>query len=236
MTALLLADDDIEWCELLTEYLSSEGFTVDAVHDGDAAVQQILTGDYELLILDVMMPKMNGFEALREVRKQHQTPVLMLTARGDDVDRIVGLEMGADDYLPKPCNPRELVARIRAVLRRSNTQVKGVSVESPLKVVDIELQPASRKILCNNVTVNLTGTEFNVLRELLSRAGEVVSKKELTEVVLERKLTQYDRSMDMHVSNIRKKLGAYPDGESRIKTVRGAGYIYILPTSEKQSG
>ncbi len=236
MTALLLADDDIEWCELLTEYLSTEGFTVDAVHDGDAAVQQILTGDYELMILDVMMPKMNGFEALREVRKQHQTPVLMLTARGDDVDRIVGLEMGADDYLPKPCNPRELVARIRAVLRRSSTQVKGVSVETPLKVVDIELQPASRKILCNNVTVNLTGTEFNVLRELLSRAGEVVSKKELTEVVLERKLTQYDRSMDMHVSNIRKKLGAYPDGESRIKTVRGAGYIYILPTSEKQSG
>ncbi len=231
MTALLLADDDMELCDLLTEYLTSEGFTVDAVHDGEAAVQGILTGDYELAIFDVMMPKMTGFDALREVRKGRQTPVLMLTARGDDIDRIVGLEMGADDYLAKPCNPRELVARIRAVLRRSKAQNMDAGTEAPIKVADVELQPASRNVICSGKKINLTGTEFNVLRELLLRAGEVVSKKELTEITLERKLTQYDRSMDMHVSNIRKKLGPNSEGEPRIRAIRGVGFIYVLPAS-----
>lgn len=234
MTALLLADDDIELCELLTEYLTSEGFSVDSVHDGDAAVEAILSDRYELAILDVMMPKMSGFDALREVRKSQQTPVLMLTARGDDIDRIVGLEMGADDYLPKPCNPRELVARIRAVLRRSKGLREGSAREEVLRVDDVELQAASRRVICKGVPVNLTGTEFNVLRELLFHAGEVLSKKELTETTLERKLTPYDRSMDMHVSNLRKKLGPNCEGEPRIKTIRGIGYIYVLSSSEKE--
>lgn len=232
MARILLADDDIELCELLKEYLVSEGFSVDAVHDGGAAVEAIESTSYDIAILDVMMPVMNGFDALREVRQKKQTPVLMLTARGDDVDRIVGLELGADDYLPKPCNPRELVARIRAILRRTQVMGGGVqNAEQNLSVVDVELQPTTRKVLCKGQAVSLTGTEFNVLKVLLSHAGEVVSKKHLTETVLDRKLTQYDRSMDMHVSNIRRKLGAYEDGEVRIKTVRGVGYIYTLPQS-----
>lgn len=231
MTRILLADDDTELCELLTEYLASEGFAVEAVHDGEAAVAKITGDQFDLVILDVMMPKMSGFDALREVRQQQQTPILMLTARGDDVDRIVGLEMGADDYLAKPCNPRELVARIRAILRRVKTTVAETSAELPLKVADLELLPASRKALCQNRELGLTGTEFNLLKELLLHAGEVVSKKQLTEVVLERKLTQYDRSIDMHVSNIRRKLGPYPDGEPRIQSVRGVGYIFVIPLS-----
>ena len=229
MTRILLADDDTELCELLTEYLASEGFVIESVHDGEAAVNKILENPFDLVILDVMMPKMSGFDALREVRAKRQTPVLMLTARGDDVDRIVGLEMGADDYLPKPCNPRELVARIRAILRRAKKSEPEQSSETPLKVAGVELQPASRKALCEGDELGLTGTEFNLLRELLLHAGEVVSKKQLTEVVLERKLTQYDRSIDMHVSNIRRKLGPYPDGEARIQSIRGAGYIFVLP-------
>lgn len=230
MAHILLADDDIELCELLKEYLISEGFSVDAVHDGGAAVEAIAQEAFDIVILDVMMPVMNGFDALRQVRQRQQTPVLMLTARGDDVDRIVGLELGADDYLSKPCNPRELVARIRAILRRTQAAAGGSSqTEQNISVADVELQPATRKVLCKGQVVNLTGTEFNVLRELLFHAGEVISKKHLTETVLDRKLTQYDRSMDMHVSNIRRKLGAHEDGEVRIKTVRGVGYIYILP-------
>lgn len=232
MAHILLADDDIELCELLKEYLISEGFFVDAVHDGGTAVEAIAKGAFDIVILDVMMPVMNGFDALRQVRQKQQTPVLMLTARGDDVDRIVGLELGADDYLSKPCNPRELVARIRAILRRTQAVASGgTHTEQNITVADVELQPATRKVLCKGMAVSLTGTEFNVLKELLLHAGEVISKKYLTETVLDRKLTQYDRSMDMHVSNIRKKLGTHEGGDVRIKTVRGVGYIYILPHS-----
>ena len=226
MERLLIADDDVELCDLLAEYLTSEGFHVDAVHDGEAAVKHILETECELMILDVMMPKMNGFDTLREVRKHLQTPVLMLTARGDDIDRIVGLEIGADDYLPKPCNPRELVARIRAILRR--TQIKNDGQDKHLHIEDVELFPGTRKVLCRGNIVDLTGTEFNVLCELMKGGGKVLSKKQLTETVLGRKLTQYDRSMDMHVSNLRKKLGNRMDGEPRIKSVRSQGYIYIL--------
>lgn len=229
MARILLADDDVELCELLSEYLVSEGFVVEAVHDGEAAVACILQESFQLVILDVMMPKMNGFEALREVRQQRQTPILMLTARGDDIDRIVGLEMGADDYLSKPCNPRELVARIRAILRRATPAIADQGMDSVLKVADIELFPASRKALCQNRDLGLTSTEFNLLKEMLEHRGEVISKKQLTEAVLERKLTQYDRSIDMHVSNIRRKLGPYSDGEPRIQSVRGVGYIFVLP-------
>lgn len=231
MANILLADDDIELCELLNEYLVAEGFSVTVVHNGAAAVVAARAKPVDLLILDVMMPELNGFDALKALRTQQQTPVLMLTARGEDVDRIVGLELGADDYLSKPCNPRELVARIRAILRR--TQQEAQPAEAPLKVVDMELLSASRKALCQGKDLGLTGTEFNLLRELLIHAGEVVSKSQLTELVLERKLTQYDRSIDMHVSNIRRKLGPYPDGEPRIQSVRGVGYILVLPIDVK---
>lgn len=230
MARILIADDDEELCELLAEYLTSEGFDVDRVHDGEQAVARVQSAGYDLLILDIMMPKMNGFDALREVRRTNAIPVLMLTARGDDVDRIVGLEMGADDYLPKPCNPRELVARIRAILRRINSsQPQSFSQAEALVIDDVELRPASRQVICGEQTVELTSTEFGVLALLMQHAGEVVSKKQLTEEVLERKLTQYDRSMDMHVSHVRRKLGKTASGEERIKTVRNAGYIYVIP-------
>jgi two-component system, OmpR family, response regulator CpxR len=232
MARLLLADDDQELCELLAEYLGSEGFEVDRVHDGEQAVTAVLTDRYDLVILDIMMPKMNGFDALREVRRKNATPVLMLTARGDDVDRIVGLEMGADDYLPKPCNPRELVARIRAILRRIKPfQNEPDSQANTLVIDDVELQSSSRQVLCGGASVELTSTEFGVLAELMEHAGTVVSKKQLTETVLERKLTQYDRSMGMHVSHVRRKLGKTASGEERIKTVRNAGYLYVRPVA-----
>jgi two-component system response regulator CpxR len=226
MEQLLIVDDDVELCDLLAEYLSTEGFHIEVVHNGEDAVKHLLSGTVDLMILDVMMPKMNGFETLREVRKRHQTPVLMLTARGDDIDRIVGLEMGADDYMSKPCNPRELVARIRAILRRSQTA--STANDQPIRVDAIALFPGERKVTCLDQVIDLTGTEFNVLAELLKKAGQVVSKKQLTENVLGRKLTQYDRSMDMHVSNLRKKLGSCPDQPARIKSIRGVGYIYIV--------
>lgn len=234
MIRLLIADDDLELCELLSEYLTSEGFQVDQVHDGEQAVAGILTGQYALLILDIMMPKMNGFDALRELRKHNRTPVLMLTARGDDVDRIVGLEMGADDYLPKPCNPRELVARIRAILRRIEQPAGTAALSSEtLTIGDVELRPSSRDVYCAGNPVSLTSTEFRVLELLMRQAGEVVTKKQLTEEILERKLTQYDRSMDMHVSHVRRKLGKPSRGEERIKTVRSVGYLYVVsPTAQ----
>ncbi len=226
MEHLLLADDDIEFCDLLAEYLESEGFHVDVVHKGVDAVKHIQNVRCDLMILDVMMPKMNGFDTLRELRKKYQTPVLMLTARGDDIDRIVGLEIGADDYLPKPCNPRELVARIRAILRRTRTTAS--EYDQPLRVGDIRVFPSQRNVVSQGQVVDLTGTEFNVLSELMIHAGQVVSKKQLTEKVLGRKLTRYDRSMDMHISNLRKKLGNRPDGEMRIKSVRSLGYIFTV--------
>ena len=238
MTRLLLVDDDAELCKLLADYLAGEGFEVDAVHDGNTAVQQVVSGVYELVILDVMMPGLNGFDVLRELRKTSRTPVLMLTAKGDDVDRIVGLEMGADDYLAKPCNPRELVARIRAILRRSESSAREIGTATPpdaLKVGDVELRTGDRTVLRGETTINLTSTEFNVLEALLRHAGRVVSKQTLTQVALARPLTRYDRSVDMHVSNLRKKLGRGAGGSSRIKTVRGIGYLYVHPTPKHES-
>ncbi|MFQ5936049.1 MAG: response regulator [Acidiferrobacterales bacterium] len=235
MTRLLLADDDVELCKLLTDYLAGQGFEVDAVHDGNTAVEQSDSGAYELMILDVMMPGLNGFDVLRELRQTSRAPVLMLTAKGDDVDRIVGLEMGADDYLAKPCNPRELVARIRAILRRSESSTREIGTATPpdvLKVGDVELRTGDRTVLRGNTTINLTSTEFNVFEALLRHAGQVVSKQTLTELALARPLTRYDRSVDMHVSHLRKKLGRGAGGASRIKTVRGIGYLYVRPTPE----
>ncbi len=222
MSHLLLVDDDTALCELLVEYLSTEGFEVDTAFDGPSALQRCSDTEYDLVILDVMLPGLTGLEVLQKLRKSAPTPVLMLTARGDDVDRIVGLEIGADDYLPKPCNPRELVARIRAILRR--TQATDVHTDSgPVVVDDVELRPSERTVFVRGDSIELTSTEFNVLETLLREAGRVVTKEDVSERSLGRAWTPYDRSIDMHVSRIRRKLGA-PD---RIKTIRGTGYLYI---------
>jgi DNA-binding response OmpR family regulator len=229
---LLVVDDDAELCDLVAEYLRPEGFEVEAVHDGERGVTRALSGEHALIVLDVMLPGLNGFEVLRRVRAHCSTPVLMLTARGDDVDRIVGLEIGADDYLPKPFNPRELVARIRAILRRTvrTADPAGVAAGAAKLVVgDIELDPGARTVRRGNEPVELTGVEFNLLETLLQAAGRVVEREEISRSVLGRKLLPYDRSIDMHVSNLRKKLGHMSGGQERIKSIRGFGYIYTLP-------
>lgn len=229
MIPILLADDDVEFTELLTRYLSGEGFVVSAVHDGDNALAQAKSGRFDLVVLDVMMPGMNGFDVLRQLRAESQVPVLMLTARGDDVDSVVGLELGADDYLPKPCNPRVLVAHIRAVLRRSElvSDRNDNDSKSDLKIGDLQLLRGTRRVLLNDVPVNMTSTEFAVLAVLLEHAGEVVNKQQLSLQALGRELNAYDRSLDMHVSNLRKKLGPVVPGQERISTVRGVGYQYM---------
>jgi len=227
MNRILLADDDVELCGMLKQYLEVEGFQVGMAHDGEAALNQVRTGDYDLMVLDVMMPQLNGFDVLRELRRDSLLPVLMLTARGEDVDSIVGLELGADDYLPKPCNPRVLVARIRAILRREQTQ-HGEETAPPetLTLGDLEIQTGSRTVTLDGEPVAMTSTEYSVLEVLLREAGHVVSKAELSERALGRTLTRYDRSIDMHLSSLRKKLGPLANGGERIKTVRGVGYQY----------
>ncbi len=228
MSKVLIIDDDEELCDLVSEYLSVEGFEVSAVHNGEAGLAAAKTGIYELAILDVMMPKMNGFDVLRNLRSSSQLPVLMLTARGDDMERIVGLEIGADDYLPKPFNPRELVARIRAVLRRASGEGSDASLPEKLNVDDLELSASSRSATIDGEDIVLTSLEFDLLAALARHAGNVVKKETLSETVLERELSPYDRSLDMHISNLRKKLGLHADGSERIKTVRSVGYIYTV--------
>ncbi|OED44310.1 DNA-binding response regulator [Endozoicomonas sp. (ex Bugula neritina AB1)] len=228
-TKLLLIDDDLELCDLLIEYLATEGYDVTAVHDGEAGVASALSGDYHLILLDVTLPKLNGFDALKLIRQQSDVPVLMLTARGDDVDRIIGLEFGADDYLPKPYNHRELVARVKAILRRGRPVVIPENQSKTLQIDDIHLNLANREATLNDETLELTATEFQVLKALIEKAGELITRDDLTQIALNRRLTLYDRAIDMHVSNVRKKIGARADGSQRIKTVRGAGYFYIRP-------
>jgi two-component system, OmpR family, response regulator CpxR len=229
---ILVVDDDVELCSLVSEYLRPEGFQVDAVHEGKAGLAMATSGDYLLAVLDVMLPGMNGFDVLRRIRNTSRVPVLLLTARGEDVDRIVGLEIGADDYLPKPFNPRELVARIRAILRR--TRAKGdPSVPDVIRVGDVELDPATRTVNHRGKPVELTSVEFSLLHVLLREAGRVVTREALVDEVLGRKFSPFDRSIDMHVSKVRKKLD---DSEDHIKTIRGAGYIFALARSKNKSG
>ena len=223
---ILLADDDTILSDLLAKYLRREGVQVTQVFDGQAAVDQVLSEAYDLIVLDVMMPRQDGLEVLRTIRVETQTPVLMLTARGDDIDRILGLEMGADDYVPKPCHPRELLARIRAILRRSAAPTEGRCSET-ITVGDLVLTTGDRSVRVGGVPVVLTSTEFTVLRSLLQPPGHVVSKADLSQRALSRKLGPYDRSLDMHISNLRKKLGALANGGTRIQTVRGVGYLYV---------
>ncbi len=225
---VLVIDDDVELCELVTEYLQTEGFRVEAINDGTDAVEMAVSGGYRLIILDVMLPGMNGFEVLRRIRARSQIPVLMLTARGEEVDRIVGLEVGADDYLPKPFNPRELVARIRAILRRTQEETSGIVPSQPesLSLGDIDLDTGTRRVQCAGQAIELTTVEFDLLEEFLRTAGSVMKREELVERVLGRTFSPFDRSIDMHVSKLRRKLGPHPDGSQRIKSIRSVGYLY----------
>lgn len=227
MARVLLVDDDTELCVLQSEYLRAEGFEVTAVHDGEQGAELALSGRFDIVVLDVMMPRVNGIDALRRIRSGSRLPVIMLTARGDDIDRVLGLELGADDYVPKPCTPRELVARIRAILRRS--QASAVMRESqPLNVGGLCVRPEQRRAEWQGRLLDLTSTEFNLLEVLARNAGSPVSKNDLSEKALGRPLARYDRSIDVHVSNLRAKLGDLPDGRSPIQTVRGIGYQYIV--------
>jgi two-component system response regulator CpxR len=236
MQRVLVIDDDIGLCELVAEYLEPEGYKVETVHDGESGVKRALSAEHELAVLDVMLPGINGFEVLRRIRAHSRLPIVMLTARGDDVDRIVGLEIGADDYLPKPFNPRELVARINAVLRRArpDEQVEKQARE-PFVVGDIEIDDGTRTVRRAGEIIELTAVEYDLLKRLLQMPGHVATKEELVKDVLHRNLSPFDRSIDMHVSNLRKKLGHQSRGVERIKTVRGVGYIYAR-TVETESG
>lgn len=230
MDRLLMIDDDLELSELLTEFLSVEGFAIETAHDGETGAKKAIEGSYALIVLDVMLPGFNGFEVLRRIRAVRRTPVLMLTARGDDVDRIVGLELGADDYLPKPFNPRELVARIRAILRRANPEPMPTTQPERLTVADVALDFGTRTVRRNGELIDLTTVEFDLLALLLREAGHVVSREDLAQKVLGREFSPFDRSIDMHVSNLRRKLGHELNGIERLKAVRGAGYIYAAPS------
>ena len=225
---ILLVDDDVELCHLLAEFLRGEGFNVSAVHDGQAALDCVTDdSQFGAIVLDIMLPKVNGLEVLQVLRSRLHTPIIMLTGRGDDIDRIVGLEMGADDYLGKPCNPRELTARLRAVLRRSGTQHAVHSAQDIVELHGICLNTGQRSITANSAALQLTSAEFNVLALLMQSAGEVLSKALLTEKVLQRKLGAYDRSIDVHVSRVRQKLAQALGKEKLIKTVRGVGYQFV---------
>lgn len=235
MDRVLVIDDDEELCELLAEYLQPEGFVSEAVHDGEQGAARAVSGEFSFVVLDVMLPGLQGFEVLRRIRAQSRVPVLMLTARGEDVDRIVGLELGADDYLPKPFNPRELVARLRAVLRRTQTaSAPAASNASSERLVlgDVELDKGARVVRRAGQLIELTTVEFDLLEALLRAAGRVVTREELVNKVLGRKFMAFDRSVDMHVSNLRKKLGPRLGEIERIRAVRGVGYIYVLPETE----
>jgi DNA-binding response OmpR family regulator len=238
MERLLIVDDDRELCELVAELLEGEGFEVEVSSRSDEGLVRALSDEHSLVVLDVMMPGMNGFEVLRRLRAEGSAiHVLMLTARGDDVDRIVGLEIGADDYLPKPFNPRELVARIQAVLRRARTTTRApapstVADSSPERITvgDVEVDTGTRHVRRAGETVELTNVEYEILVILLSTAGRVVTREELVRSALGREISVFDRSIDMHISHLRKKLGRRAGEVERIKTVRGVGYIYARPT------
>jgi|SRR5580698_7083935 DNA-binding response OmpR family regulator len=235
---ILVVDDDAELCKLVSRYLGAEGYSVDTVQTSTLGIERTLAGGYDLVVLDVMLPDIDGFEVLRRIRATLSTPVLMLTARGDDLDRILGLEIGADDYLSKPFNTRELSARVRAILRRvSRTQGSGTAGDVvSIRIGDLELNAGSRTVRCKGEVLNLTTVEFDLLQRLLRSAGAVVGREELTKDVLGREFSPYDRSIDTHVWSLRKKVGNSDDGTERIKGIRGVGYQYALadPGSNSQ--
>lgn len=229
MGGLLIVDDDAELCSLLKEFLERESFTVNCIHEGNAALEAAQQGSYDLVVLDVMLPGLDGFEILKRLRLTSRVPVLMLTARGEDVDRIIGLELGADDYLPKPFNPRELVARVKAILRRTEAQVNRGKVE----VNGVALDPGSREVICDGKPVPVTTLEFDILEQLMRNAGRVVSRDGLMESLYNRKATPFDRSIDMHVSHLRRKLES---SRPVIKTIRGVGYQFCQSPEDAVAG
>ena len=235
MNHILVIDDDRELVDLLREFLVPEGFTVDAAFDHSTGLSKALRGEDELVILDVMLPGGSGFELLKRMRAESSsTPVLLLTARGDAVDRIVGLEIGADDYLPKPFDPRELLARIRAILRRTRSakQQPGAEQEddTTIRVGDLTLSPSTRTVTLANKDLDLTTMEFNILEVLLRRTGTIVTRDDVAKLAMGRELAPFDRSVDVHISKLRRKLSGREDSESRIKSIRGVGYMYAAPT------
>ena len=223
--SLLLIDDDQELCELLAEFLGSEGFSLHSCFDGISGIEQAKTNKYDLILLDVMMPGLNGFEVLKALGDKHTTPILMLTAKGDDSDRVLGLNLGADDYLAKPYNPNELLARIKAILRRVEILTQKPKKQQ-LCINHVNLNPSTREVNIHNTAIVLTGTEFEMLHLLMENMDNIVSKEQLSEQVLNRPLMAFDRSIDMHISNIRRKLHSHSDDE-KIKTIRGVGYVFI---------
>ena len=225
---ILVIDDDVEMTEMLGEYLQPEGFAMEVCHDGDSGLKRALRGHCTLVVLDVMLPRLNGFEVLRRLRSESQVPVLMLTARGDAVDRINGLRTGADDYLAKPFDPEELVARVQAILRRSGL---GGNV---LTVADVVLDIRARTVRRGGSCVELTSAEFDLLHLLLRSAGRVISRERLFRDVLDREFSMFTRGIDNHVSSLRKKLGPQPDGRDRIRAVRNVGYVYRAPETVAQ--
>jgi len=227
---VLLVDDDVELCSSLKRLLGMDGFDVKVVHDGDSGVRHALKGEYELVILDVMLPGGDGRKVLRRIRLTSQVPVIMLTARGDEADRIAGLERGADDYLLKPFNPRELVARMRAVLRRKS----GAAQPEILHIGDLHLDCVQRRVALKGGDVPLTGAEFDILLLLVRSAGKVLSREEIAEAALGRPIGFFDRSIDNHISNLRKKLGTRAGEVERIQNVRGAGYVYTGEITEER--
>ncbi len=227
MSRLLLVDDDVELTAMLGEYLAQEGFEVDAVHDGSSGVRQSLDGDYALVVLDSMLPRVDGEEVLRRIRLRSALPVLMLTARGDDADRITGLELGADDYVAKPCTPRELTARVRSILRRASPGLPQLVPQAVVRAGALVMWPEQRRAEWQGRPLGLTPTEFNLLEVLAAEIGQVVPKEQLSRRALGREIGRYDRSIDVHVCAIRHKLGSLPDGSARIRGIRGLGYQLV---------
>ncbi|WP_455921099.1 response regulator [Pseudomonas putida] len=225
MISVLLVDDDEELTEMLSEYLEREGFCATAVHTGEEGEVQALSGRYSIVVLDVMLPRLSGIEVLRRIRASSQVPVLLLTARGDNIDKITGLELGADDYVPKPSSPGELVARLRAIMRR--VQPHDAPAADMIRTGTLMLWPGKRQATWQGGELDLTSTEFSLLEELARHAGQVVSKQNLSINALGRPLTRYDRRIDVHISSIRQKLGPRPDAKAWIQSVRGLGYLLI---------
>jgi two-component system response regulator CpxR len=232
MNKILVVEDDVELCGMLREFFRPEGFQVDTVHDGERGLSKAAGGDYDLVILDVMLPRLSGLEVLKRLRAETKKPVLLLTARGEDVDRILGLELGADDYLPKPFNPRELLARVRAILRRSGDPERDPRPRPERIVVDdLAMDTGTRSVVLAGHDVELTSVEFNILEVLLRNAGRIVSREDLARQALGREFSPFDRSIDMHVSKLRRKLAESVAGRDYIKTVRSAGYMYAQAAS-----
>lgn len=231
MKRILIIDDDVELCDLVQEYLGAEGFETSTANTGAEGLKKASSQNFDLVTLDIMLPEMNGIEVLKRIRAVSGVPVIMLTARGDEIDRVLGLELGADDYMPKPFSPRELVARIKAVFRRTEQKVQEIPVAdvSKVMVADISIDRNTRVVLQDNSPIQVTEVEFSILDVLLQNAGTVVDRQELAMKSLGRKLDYFDRSLDVHLSNLRKKLGHHVGELERIKTIRGVGYLYVRP-------